>query len=387
MFLHMVRSRLLVHLRTPASLFWNAAFPMILMSIFIVVILPIGEAVTPTPDIPVAVVTNGIWVKDPILKETIESVSSDPDADDAQNLFATRYADEAEAVRLLEDGDVSAILVPEDDHKLSVRVMTDSFTNSIVYTFANRYTQTHHVLSGLIEQNPMAAPQILETFQSFDETTYFEQDQWTDKGNSSASYFFAVIGMVTLYNMTFALREINEMMANQSPQGARLNVAPVKRSTLLAAGLTVSFILQYVIAWVMLFFLHFVAGITVLDYALPLALLMACATLCSIGLGLFLGVILPFKLDTKISVVIGISTFLSFLAGMMSPLVRKALIESVPWLARLNPAELMADSLFSIYFFNNPERLRLNGLMFLAIGFVAFVLAAFRLRRQDYESL
>lgn len=385
MFLHQFTYRLRTYFRNGSILFWNAAFPLILMTIFGIVLLPLGNEEGADLNLPVAIVSNDHWEENDPLQEAIREISADSAAGHG-GLLEVTLTDREDAEQLLERGTVDGIIIPDADNLLTLRVMNDGLSQSIIYSFTNQFTQMSSSVTELMTAHPERISQVAGAFESYDSDLFFERDAWADRGNPFASYFFALMGMVVLYGMTFAIFELNQILGNQSPQGARLHVSPAKRGTILSAGILVCFIFQYAINWIMILYMDLFLGVNLLEYGWQLALLMFAATLCSIGFGMIIGITVKARADTKISMAIGISMLMSFLAGMMTPNVRYTMIRNVPFLARLNPAELMADSLFSIYFFDNTTRLLTNCLQFIIYAIILFIVSGLLLRRQSYES-
>ena len=386
MFLHQFTYRLRTYFRNGSILFWNAAFPLILMTIFGIVLLPLGNEEGADLNLPVAIVSNDHWEENGPLQEAIREISADSAAGHG-GLLEVTLTDREDAEQLLERGTVDGIIIPDADNLLTLRVMNDGLSQSIIYSFTNQFTQMSSSVTELMTAHPERISQVAGAFESYDSDLFFERDAWADRGNPFASYFFALMGMVVLYGMTFAIFELNQILGNQSPQGARLHVSPAKRGTILSAGILVCFIFQYAINWIMILYMDLFLGVNLLEYGWQLALLMFAATLCSIGFGMIIGITVKAHADTKISMAIGISMLMSFLAGMMTPNVRYTMIRNVPFLARLNPAELMADSLFSIYFFDNTTRLLTNCLQFIIYAIILFIVSGLLLRRQSYESV
>lgn len=386
MFLHQFTYRLRTYFRNGSILFWNAAFPLILMTIFGIVLLPLGNEEGADLNLPVAIVSNDHWEENGPLQEAIREISADSAAGHG-GLLEVTLTDREDAEQLLERGTVDGIIIPDADNLLTLRVMNDGLSQSIIYSFTNQFTQMSSSVTELMTAHPERISQVAGAFESYDSDLFFERDAWADRGNPFASYFFALMGMVVLYGMTFAIFELNQILGNQSPQGARLHVSPAKRGTILSAGILVCFIFQYAINWIMILYMDLFLGVNLLEYGWQLALLMFAATLCSIGFGMIIGITVKARADTKISMAIGISMLMSFLAGMMTPNVRYTMIRNVPFLARLNPAELMADSLFSIYFFDNTTRLLTNCLQFIIYAIILFIVSGLLLRRQSYESV
>jgi ABC-2 type transport system permease protein len=77
---------------------------------------------------------------------------------------------------------------------------------------------------------------------------------------------------------------------------------------------------------------------------------------------------------------------MSFLSGMMYHGIKYLVIKAVPILAWLNPANIMTDAFYALYY-GNSSRCALNIAGLLAFGAVFCLVAYSVLRRQKYASI
>lgn len=380
-FWHVFRYRMLCILRDPEGMFWNAAFPFILTILFAFILLPLGKESDIEP-IPVAIVANDVWEQSPALREALSEVSSSEN-----RLLEVRETDRETAERMLEDFSVAGIYIPDTVHGLRLLVNRSGMDQSILQSFADTYLQVSGNVSKLSEEHPRESGRIAEELSGFNADRYFAEDPYRREGNWAAVYFFTIIGMTIMYNMTFTIDQLTRVQGNLSAQGARQQASPASHITVVLSIMLAVYIVQAVTMALLVLFMDKVVGIALLRHAGPLALLLAVACFTSIALGACVTVYLPLNAETKIGLAIGVSLMLSFFAGMMSPEVRYAIVTGLPHLSRLNPVELIADSLYSVYFYGNIPALRENAAILAAIGAVATVLAALRVRRTSYASM
>ena len=78
---------------------------------------------------------------------------------------------------------------------------------------------------------------------------------------------------------------------------------------------------------------------------------------------------------------------LSFLSGMMVSSIKYTVTKAVPALAYINPANLIADAFYSLYYYSTFKRFFLNvGLLFVFAAAFS-VIVYFVTRRQRYASV
>ena len=76
-----------------------------------------------------------------------------------------------------------------------------------------------------------------------------------------------------------------------------------------------------------------------------------------------------------------------FLSGMMGITMKYLVDKNIPLLNRLNPANMITDGLYALYYYDTPDRYFFNVISLLAFAFVMILFAVFGLRRQKYDSI
>ena len=87
----------------------------------------------------------------------------------------------------------------------------------------------------------------------------------------------------------------------------------------------------------------------------------------------------------KIGIVNAITMSLSALSGLYSPIIKYKADKYVPFLNKINPTNLINDSLLAINYFDDSKRYMINITLLLVIGCVLSILTIFVLRRRKYE--
>ena len=87
------------------------------------------------------------------------------------------------------------------------------------------------------------------------------------------------------------------------------------------------------------------------------------------------------------AVLIMVSMLLSFLSGLMMAEIKDLVATNMPLLAYLNPANLIADSFYSLYFYDTLTRFGLNTAILCGMTMALCVATYFLVRRQKYASV
>jgi len=105
-----------------------------------------------------------------------------------------------------------------------------------------------------------------------------------------------------------------------------------------------------------------------------------------VSFGACIAALIRQKEGIKSGILISTSMLMSFFAGMMYHGIKYVVVQAVPIMAWINPANLMTDAFYALYY-GNSSRCVLNMVGLLAFGLVFCVIAYSVLRRQKYASI
>ncbi len=87
------------------------------------------------------------------------------------------------------------------------------------------------------------------------------------------------------------------------------------------------------------------------------------------------------------AVLITVSLLLSSAAGLQAPSLKYIIVHNVPILAYLNPANLITDAFYSLYYYTSMTRYFTNIGLLAAFAAVFFTVVVFVTGRRKYASL
>ncbi|MGK0465074.1 ABC transporter permease [Clostridium sp.] len=116
---------------------------------------------------------------------------------------------------------------------------------------------------------------------------------------------------------------------------------------------------------------------------------MLCFVGCSTGisLGTMVGALVKKGEGLKTAILIGIFMTGSFLAGMMYVDMKYIVEKSMPILSYINPAALITDGFYTLYYYNTHQRFFINISLLTVLSIVFCTVTYFVIRRQRYASL
>ena len=375
MFAHIFLYRIKSLLRQKSLVFWTMIFPIALATFFNISLGNI-KSMNDFAPIPVALVNNTAY---PELAETMKGLSKGD-----HRLFDLTVTDTQTALNLLKESQISGYIVPGDTPTL---VVTKTGLNqSILKNFIDQYTHNALAMQDIAVHHPESIPDLLTAMGA--SQNYVKEVSVTQRSTDpTLIYFYALIAMSCLYGSMYGLEEVNRVQANLTPHAARLNVAPVHKLKVFAAGMSAAILIHYTGLLALLGYMQFILDINFGDNVFYVALILFIGSILGISMGSVISAVVKKGEGIKIAVVLLVSMVGSFLAGMMIAEVKYYVAQKLPILGYLNPANLLSDALYALYYYDTHTRLFINlaGMSIYALVFcgVTYLLV----RGRKYASL
>ena len=397
MFIHNFKYALKTLFKNKMLIFWTFAFPIILGTFFNMAFSNIEKS-EKLDIIDIAIVENDEFKNNEIFKESFKVLSDENNED---RLFNTKYVTEESAKELLANDEITGYLLLTDTTKIVVN--TSGINETILKYVAEEISQSEEIIGTVVEKriaeilaiNPTEAGNLNSLY----EKIYTEVAKITEEDNvniknissNNLSYtmieFYTLIAMACLYGGILGMVAINQNLANMSNNGKRVAVSPTSKGKLIFSSVLASYITQLI--GISLLFVYTIFVLKV-DYGnnLPLIILLALVG-CLAGLSLGVAIATVFKANEnlKTGIVISITMLGCFLSGMMGITMKYIIDKNVPIINKLNPASMITDGFYSLYYYDTLDRFYFNVASLLIFAFVMIGLSMFSLRRQKYDSI
>lgn len=370
MFFQIFSGRLKMTFRDKSSLFWTLLFPFIIATLFYFAFSQLGKGDS-FQKINVAL-TN--LDKNPTFVEMLNET----------DLCNITKCDESEAKKLLDERKVTGIIHVDEELKLTVT--QNGINQSILKNVLDAYQQTHSTLVNIIDQNPG----ILKTNFMNEinvRQTYTKETPIGNNTNSTVILFYALIAMTCLMGSTQAVVDVDMIQANQSSIAARINVAPTHKLKAFTASISTVILLQFISVLIAIAYMNYVLKIDFSSDIGWILLLIAVACFSCVMFGAVVSALIKKSGNVKVVIMVAIMNILCFFAGMMAPNMKYIIHTHVPILAYINPANLISDGLYSLYYYGVSERYFINLIILAIFGVVCCTLTYFIVRRQKYASI
>ena len=199
--------------------------------------------------------------------------------------------------------------------------------------------------------------------------------------------FYTLIAMTCLYGGMISMTAINQNLANISNNGKRIEVAPTKKSTIILSSLCSSYLIQLLGLLLLFIYTIFVLNVNYGNNLLLIILLSVVGSLTGLSLGLSIGVLTKKGEGAKIGILLAITMIGSFLSGMMGVTLKYIIDKNIPILNKINPASMITDGFYSLYYYSNLNRYYFNIVSLLIVSSILIILSVIKLRRNKYDSI
>ena len=168
---------------------------------------------------------------------------------------------------------------------------------------------------------------------------------------------------------------------------ARINVAPIQKLTLFLRGICAALLIQMVAFCLVLAFITLILKINLgprIGYILLTGLI---STLVGISLGAFAAAVIKGRENFKESILTTVSVGGSFLSGLMLYNMKYIVATHCPIVSYINPASLITDAFYSLYYYETFSRYYLNiGILCIEL-IILWIGTYIVIRREKYASI
>lgn len=393
MFIHNFKYSLKALLRNKMLIFWTFAFPIILGTLFKVAFSNIENS-EKLDIINIAIVQNEEFENNEAFKASFEKLSDENNED---RLFNTQYTTKEEAKDLLNKGEIIGYMELKQD-KPVLTFVTNGIDETVFKHVAEEIVQTSDIIKQLSQtqiQKQIASGNYIinydEIYNKAIEMAKEDNVELKNISNSNLSYtmieFYTLIAMTCLYGGMLSMVSINQILANMSNKGKRIAVSPTKKSIIILSSLLASYIVQLIGLTILFLYTLFVLGV---DYGSNTGLIILLAIVGSfagLALGTFVGTIFKASENTKTGILIALTMLGCYLSGMMGITMKYVVDKNVPIINKINPASMITDGFYSLYYYDRLDRYWFNIASLLIFALILIVISFFSLRRQKYDSI
>ena len=372
---------------------WSLAFPIILSTMFMFMFSNLDSSTAFDP-VPTGVVADAAY-KGSAFADVVDELGA---SGDDQLLAVHAFATADEAREALSAGDVLGI-VSVDAEGTPLLVVTPSsggvgveqIGRTVLGTVVDTYVRNADLVAGIAADNPLALADPNRVEEALSRGSVTEQVSLTHAApTESVRYYYALLGMAAQFCGQVGMLAICETQPNLSALGARRALGATSRGKTLAATLAASWLVSFACLIVAFLYMRFAVGIDFSGREGLCVAAIAAAALLSTALGTLLGSLPKVGLGVKTGLLTALTCFLSLFAGLYGEpcmALADSIARSFPALASINPAKVITDVFYSLYYYDSLVPFAQKIGILLAIAAALFAVSALFIRRQRYASL
>lgn len=378
MFIHNFKYSFKTLLKDKSLVFWTFAFPIILGTLFNMAFSDIGKN-EQLKTIDIAIIENEEFNNNIIYKSTFETLSSGEN-----QLFNTVYTNKSSATKLLEDKKIIGYL--ELNNEPLITTNKNGINETVFKYVVDEIEETNSIITNLSNLG-LRQDEIYKNALSMLNSDI----KLNDKSRTNLDYmmieFYTLIAMTCLYGALLSMTSINKTLPNMSNVGKRINISPTNKFKIILSNLLSSYLIQLIGLFLLFIYTIFVLNIDYGNNLLLIILLSLIGSLAGLSLGLFISTICKTSENNKVGIIISISMVCVFLSGMMGVTMKYIIDKNIPILNKINPANMITDGFYSLYYYDTLDRYFTNIIGLLIFSIILIILSYISLRRQKYDSI
>ncbi len=378
MFWHIFKNRFKCLVRSRMMLFWILLYPVVLAALFSLAFSNLNSS-TMFASIPIAVVDNIQYQSNTAFQGVLDSVS-DTNEQAREKLFHVTVSSKEQAEESLKNSEIKGYIY--FDNGAHVVVKDTGLDQSILKEFMDSYLQMGSAVTTILQSNPGAV------IQSADLKSYLHDvPPGRAQPDNTLIYFYALVGMTCMFGGFWGRKEVSDIQANLSTQAARLNLIPVHKMKVFASSFCAAIAIQFLCVLVLIAFLSLVLKVNFGDQMLYVLITCLAGSIAGVTFGAAVGSLVKGNEHIKQIIIIAVSMGCSALAGLFALSIKTSIMQSVPALAYINPANLISDAFYSLYYYTTYTRFFISIGLLLVISAVFYLIVYLATRRQKYASL
>ena len=379
MFFHKFKYTFKYLFRNKSLLFWTFVFPIILGICFYVAFKDI-ENNEKLHIIDIAVVQNEQFESSMMIKETLNYLSKEDD----NQIFNIKYTNIDDAEKLLESDSIVGYLLIEEEPNIKIK---DNGINETIFKYIVEEAYSNSLVINDYINDGVLYDKVLKKIEFLTEDHNYTKNEANENISYTMIEYYTLIAMTALYCGMISINVINKEMANISSIGKRNGVSPVKKSMGILGSLSAAYLVGLIGLFILFIFTIFALKVDYGAYLYRVIIIGMLGVLAGESLGIFIGTNIKGSENTKTGILLAITMTGSFLSGMMGITMKYLVDSNVPIVNLINPAAIITDGLYSVYYFENLNRYYFNIISLLVFSSILIILSVIKIRRVKYDSI
>lgn len=390
MFYQNLKYSLKILLRNKALIFWTFAFPIILGLFFNLAFQNI-EKKEQLQVIDIAIINSNDYNDNKIVKESLNELTKGKN-----KLLNIKLTDEKTSKDLLKNNKIIGYLTFKED-QVNITVKNSGVEETILKQVLEQIQTNSKIINKKVEKE--ISEQVATNKKINYEQIYQNAISLLNKNdikinnisNKNLSYtmieYYTLIAMACLYGALISMFIINYQLPNMNSTGKRISASPINKTKQLISSLLSAYIVQIIGLLLLFLFTIFILKVDYGKNLLYVIITSLCGALSGLSLGVATSTLFKTNENAKTGIIIAITMLFCFLSGMMGITMKYIIDKNIPLLNMINPANMITDALYSLYYYNTFDRFYKDILSLLIFSFIMILISIKGLRRQKYDNI
>lgn len=390
MFYQNLKYSLKILLRNKALIFWTFAFPIILGLFFNLAFQNI-EKNEQLQVIDIAIINSNDYNNNKIVKESLNELTKGKN-----KLLNIKLTDEKTSKDLLKNNKITGYLTFKEN-QVNITVKNSGVEETILKQVLEQIQTNSKIINKKVEKEiseQVATNKKINYEQIYQNALSLLNEnniKINNISNKNLSYtmieYYTLIAMACLYGALISMFIINYQLPNMNSTGKRISASPINKTKQLISSLLSAYIVQIIGLLLLFLFTIFILKVDYGKNLLYVIITSLCGALSGLSLGVATSTLFKTNENAKTGIIIAITMLFCFLSGMMGITMKYIIDKNIPLLNMINPANMITDALYSLYYYNTFDRFYKDILSLLIFSFIMILISIKGLRRQKYDNI
>ena len=390
MFYQNLKYSLKILLRNKALIFWTFAFPIILGLFFNLAFQNI-EKNEQLQVIDIAIINSNDYNNNKIVRESLNELTKGKN-----KLFNIKVTNEKTSKDLLNNNKITGYLTFKED-QVNITVKNSGVEETVLKQVLEQIQSNSKIVNKTIEKEiseQVATNKKINYEQIYQNALSLLNEnniKINNISNKNLSYtmieYYTLIAMACLYGAMLSMFIINYQLPNMNSTGKRISASPINKSKQLISSLLATYIVQIIGLLLLFLFTIFILKVDYGDNLLYVIITSLCGALSGLSFGVATSTLFKTNENAKTGIIIAITMLFCFLSGMMGITMKYIIDKNIPLLNMINPANMITDALYSLYYYSTFDRFYQDILSLLIFSCIMILISIKGLRRQKYDNI
>ena len=390
MFYQNLKYSLKILLRNKALIFWTFAFPIILGLFFNLAFQNI-EKNEQLQVIDIAIINSNDYNNNKIVKGSLNELTKGKN-----KLFNIKVTNEKTSKDLLNNNEITGYLTFKED-QVNITVKNSGVEETVLKQVLEQIQSNSKIVNKTIEKeisNNIATKKEINYEQIYQNAISLLNEnniKINNISNKNLSYtmieYYTLIAMACLYGAMLSMFIINYQLPNMNSTGKRISASPINKSKQLISSLLATYIVQIIGLLLLFLFTIFILKVDYGKNLLYVIITSLCGAFAGLSFGVATSTLFKTNENAKTGIIIAITMLFCFLSGMMGITMKYIIDKNIPLLNMINPANMITDALYSLYYYSTFDRFYQDIFSLLIFSCIMILISIKGLRRQKYDNI